>query len=311
MNAKPRLLLTSAHLLLLVSAHAQTPATPTDGADGVPLYPTVLTYNNPDSQDADLEISGDGSFEDSVSYRIASHHFSRSCINSYCVTSWIFHVVDLQPGTPYYWRIINEDTRGVSSSSRFTTATPPAGMLPMESDSLRTTAIRFEWPATNSSTWHDFEISRSTDFSFGTTTSRFVLGQTVEYCCLTPGARYYWRWKPLASSDWNPAWSFYIDYQWGDVTEDGTVSALDAARILQHTAWIDRMDKGDELRGDVNGSGETNAVDAAYVLARSSGIINCFKAEPGCDNPAPYNFLQEWVNEQAPFVLDGRVEPRE
>ena len=58
----------------------------------------------------------------------------------------------------------------------------------------------------------------------------------------------------------------------GDVNDDGSVNAVDAALILQLSAGIvSSLDN--EASGDVNDDGSVNAVDASLILQMVAGFI--------------------------------------
>ena len=68
----------------------------------------------------------------------------------------------------------------------------------------------------------------------------------------------------------------------GDVSLNGTISALDAAQILTHTVGQILLDGGAEAVGDVSGNGEISAYDASLILQYVVQLIDCFPAENGC-----------------------------
>ncbi len=68
----------------------------------------------------------------------------------------------------------------------------------------------------------------------------------------------------------------------GDVSLNGTISALDASQVLSHTVGQIPLDSGALGLADVSGNGEVSAYDASLILQYVVQIINCFPAEDGC-----------------------------
>ncbi len=68
----------------------------------------------------------------------------------------------------------------------------------------------------------------------------------------------------------------------GDATGNGTISASDAAIILEHTVGYLALEGQAYIAGDVTGNGEISALDASLVLQYITGLINCFPSEGSC-----------------------------
>ncbi|MFK7846898.1 MAG: polysaccharide lyase [Rhodothermales bacterium] len=69
----------------------------------------------------------------------------------------------------------------------------------------------------------------------------------------------------------------------GDTSLDGTISALDASLILQHSVGLIQLDGQALTNSDVSGNGAASTFDASLVLQHVVNLINCFPAEAGCD----------------------------
>ena len=67
----------------------------------------------------------------------------------------------------------------------------------------------------------------------------------------------------------------------GDVTDNGVVTAYDAASILQHTVRLFALVGEDSVAADVTGDGSISALDASYVLRYVIDEITEFPAEGG------------------------------
>ena len=88
-------------------------------------------------------------------------------------------------------------------------------------------------------------------------------------------------------------WESLVDYTppdsppsgtfiYGDVTGDGSVSALDTASILKHIAQVVELSPEALQAGDVSGDASTSVYDASLILKYVAGTITCFPVEAGC-----------------------------
>ncbi|MFK7846260.1 MAG: T9SS type A sorting domain-containing protein [Rhodothermales bacterium] len=68
----------------------------------------------------------------------------------------------------------------------------------------------------------------------------------------------------------------------GDASLNGEVSAFDAAKVLQHAAFVDTLSVPAMLAADVSANNEVSSLDAALILQQVSGLIGCFPVEDGC-----------------------------
>ena len=68
----------------------------------------------------------------------------------------------------------------------------------------------------------------------------------------------------------------------GDVTDDGSVSALDASLALQHTVGNQTLSGDGLLAADVSGNGEVSALDASLILQYVAQLISCFPGLTDC-----------------------------
>ena len=67
----------------------------------------------------------------------------------------------------------------------------------------------------------------------------------------------------------------------GDVTDNGTVTAYDAAHILRHTVELLALTGRDSVAADVSGDATISAYDASLVLQYVVGMISRFPVEEG------------------------------
>lgn len=63
---------------------------------------------------------------------------------------------------------------------------------------------------------------------------------------------------------------------YGDVSGNGTITAFDASKILQHVVNIDTLDDLQQRIGDVSGNHALSALDASYILQYAVGLITSF-----------------------------------
>jgi hypothetical protein len=84
--------------------------------------------------------------------------------------------------------------------------------------------------------------------------------------------------------------SIYLnEMNYGDVSGDGTISALDAAMILQHTVGLITLSEEAQALADVSNNGEISAYDASLILQRVVGLIDKFPIEEGTTaSPSQY-----------------------
>lgn len=88
-----------------------------------------------------------------------------------------------------------------------------------------------------------------------------------------------WAEEAWPLGDWE---QFMITVTYGDVTENGDVSALDASQLLQHISGLITLEGTALINADVSGNGSVSTLDASLILQYVSGLITCFPAESGC-----------------------------
>lgn len=71
---------------------------------------------------------------------------------------------------------------------------------------------------------------------------------------------------------------------YGDPSGDGTISALDASKILSQIVGLEEIDPSRVAFADVSGNGALSALDASLILQYTVGLIDCFPVEDGCSN---------------------------
>ncbi len=74
------------------------------------------------------------------------------------------------------------------------------------------------------------------------------------------------------------------DATFGDASGDGTVSALDASEVLQHSTGVITLTGTAAQNADVSGNGDISPYDASLILQHVVGLLNCFPADVNCSN---------------------------
>jgi len=74
---------------------------------------------------------------------------------------------------------------------------------------------------------------------------------------------------------------------YGDVTDDGNISAYDAARVLQHVVDLNPLSGEPLSLADVNGKNGVTSYDAALILMKTVGTIEVFPVLEEDENSAP------------------------
>jgi len=87
----------------------------------------------------------------------------------------------------------------------------------------------------------------------------------------------------------------------GDVSMNGSVSALDASLILQHLVGIDTLSGDQESVGDVTDDNSLSALDAAIILGYVVGSVEDLPYAPGSSMIANADFM----------ISSGSVDPGE
>lgn len=102
-----------------------------------------------------------------------------------------------------------------------------------------------------------------------------------------------------SSNDWTmisevePGFEPLPPHLTGDPTGNGTVSASDAAIILEHTVGYVALEGAAYIAGDVTGNGDVSALDASLILQFVTGLIDCFPVEGNCTASAIDNRQSE------------------
>ncbi len=60
---------------------------------------------------------------------------------------------------------------------------------------------------------------------------------------------------------------------YGDVNDDGNITPLDAALVIQHVAGTLTLNSGQQVRADVTGDSSLSSMDAALILQKITGLI--------------------------------------
>ena len=118
----------------------------------------------------------------------------------------------------------------------------------------------------------------------------------VEFYSFTPAEAQYVRitghgtssnaWNVISEVDLNmDANPQPPSYTLGDVTKDGTISALDASLALQYTVGTEDLGDDAFAAADVSGDGTVSALDASLILQYVTDLILCFPVASQCNSP--------------------------
>lgn len=84
------------------------------------------------------------------------------------------------------------------------------------------------------------------------------------------------------NSDWVALVSTTPNTTYGDATSDGSITALDASLILQHSIELIILPGNVTSTIDVSGNGDISAFDASLVLQYVVELIDCFPIDSSC-----------------------------
>ena len=93
---------------------------------------------------------------------------------------------------------------------------------------------------------------------------------------------------------------------YGDVTDNGEVTAYDAAKILQHTVGLLTLTGEDSVAAEVSGNDTISAYDASLVLQYVVGKIARFPVEEGQQAKVACSPRTVWMGEME-TLPDGRM----
>jgi len=91
----------------------------------------------------------------------------------------------------------------------------------------------------------------------------------------------------------------------GDVTQDGTVSALDAVRVQRAVVQLEDATAAERVQGDVTGNGSLSGLDASLMLQARVGLINVFPTGPICGREQDSNTVPP--QPPPPMAVSSRV----
>ena len=83
----------------------------------------------------------------------------------------------------------------------------------------------------------------------------------------------------------------------GDVTDNGEVTAYDAAHVLRHSVGVLALTGEDFVAAEVSGDGTISAFDASLVLQHVVGTITRFPVEEGGISKGIYAVRTVWMGE--------------
>ncbi|MEZ4702787.1 MAG: T9SS type A sorting domain-containing protein [Rhodothermales bacterium] len=93
----------------------------------------------------------------------------------------------------------------------------------------------------------------------------------------------------------------------GDASQNGEVTAFDAAQILQHASEINVLSGAGLEAADVSANGSVSAYDAALVLQHVAGAVTCFPAANDCVAKQGGETPELALRWGRPYVRDGET----
>jgi hypothetical protein len=190
---------------IVAAPSAPTLSSPSNGATGVSITPT-LSWN---------ASSGATSYQLQVS---TSSSFSTTVVNQTGITTTSYAVSGLANNTTYYWRVNATNAGGTSawSSSRsFTTivAAPSAPTLSSPSNGATGVSITptLSWNASSGATSYQLQVSTSSSFSTTVVNQTGITTTSYAVSGLANNTTYYWRVNATnagGTSAWSSSRSF-------------------------------------------------------------------------------------------------------
>ena len=184
---------------------APTLASPTNGATGVAINPTLSWNASSGATSYGLQVS-------TVS------DFSTTVVNQSTITSTSYAVSGLPNSTTFYWRVNATNSGGTSDWSTvwsFTTAPPPPAAPTLASPASGATGLAtnptLSWNASAGATSYGLQVSTTSSFSTTVVNQTGIQNTSYPASGLANSTTYYWRVNATnagGTSAWSAVWSF-------------------------------------------------------------------------------------------------------
>lgn len=219
---------------------------------------------------------GDGvrrSTDDRISWDYENSGLSSNTVNSILFSPTEAIVVGTSSGV---FRTTRSTVTNTSTPSNATLLTPVN-----KSTGVSTNPV-LVWGTAGLATAYGLQVATDPAFSqlflnqLGISTTSFPISNLLN------NTTYYWRLSSYNASDSSAIsdpWSFLTRNLLGDVTGNGSITAMDASFVLQHAANLAVLEGNALQASDVSGNGSVTAYDAGLILQFMAGIIFSFPGQ--------------------------------
>ncbi len=190
---------------IVAAPSAPTLSSPSNGATGVSITPTLSWNASTGATSYQLQVSTSSSFTTTV-------------VNQSGITATSYAVSGLTNNTVYYWRVNATNAGGTSAYSSawsFTTivAAPSAPTLSSPSNGATGVSITptLSWNASAGATSYQLQVSTSSSFTITVVNQNGITATSYAVSGLTDGTVYYWRVNATnagGTSAYSDTWSF-------------------------------------------------------------------------------------------------------
>ena len=195
----------------------------------------------------------------------------------------------------YYWKIVatdNHDDSATSPTWSFVTQTESVPETPSNLSALAISSnqIDLTWQD-NSTNELGFKIERKKGID-GTYIQIYTVDAGITAysdISLSPNTTYFYRvraYNKTGDSEYSNEANATTPINYGDVSDDGNITAYDASLVLQHIVGLIELSPNEQEVADVTGDDTISALDAALILQYTVGLITRFPVEPAPVAPA-------------------------
>lgn len=188
----------------------------------------------------------------------------------------------------YYWKVVAHDSHNASATSpiwSFLTGTEPAPAAPsnLSASPISHDQVNLTW-TDNSSNELGFKVERKTGTNGAYIQISEVGANVISYTDtnLSPNTTYFYQirgFNNTGHSAYSNEVSASTSLLYGDINNDGNITAYDAILILRYGVGIATLTETQRDVADVSNDGTISAYDVALILLRIVGLISKFPVE--------------------------------